>query len=270
MIFETAMAAGKIGAGVWQGVQQNSMIDDLIRASREREKEVNKQLADSRNQGYATGSNLTTSYNVERNSDKANMTTNAFLNSMNAYRQEQMGLDAGLRAERANIDNLKSQKISGSEMLGNALMQGAEAWGGINDKMQAQHLQGQQMDYMNAYNKKAGIDFQFTKAPTLGDYASKGLSGVTSWIKDLMPNETKTTPGYYKDSYMESAKQTIDSKPKQDSTMLMQNYNTPYRKNTDQWTLRKTDGTNHWTKALNNFNKAQMGSSWMDLYNNKW
>jgi hypothetical protein len=67
---------------------------------------------------------------------------------------------------------------------------------------------------------------------------------------------------------MESAKQTIANKPKQNSTMPMQNYNTPYRNNTDQQTLRKTDGINEWTKPLNSFTKLPIGTPWMDLYNN--
>jgi hypothetical protein len=200
---DAGMAVGQIGFGIADAIGNNSKFRDMLRQSKEEQARINRNMAEGQQRTDATSGNLQTAYNVERNADKANMSANIFLNTLQGWRQEKMGLESALASEKANYGNIKSQIRSGWDIAGTALGQGASAASGIADKWKTDKLLGSQMDMTNAMLKNQEIDYQFDKS----DYDPYKKAG--DWIKGSWDSFGKNNSKY--DDGLEYGKKKKDN-----------------------------------------------------------
>ena len=177
---DAGLAVGQIGFGIADAMNQNNKYKDMLRESREEQKRLKADMALGGQRTQALTGNLQSTYNTERNADKANMTANSFLNTLQGWRQEKMGLESALAAEKQNYGNIKSQIRSGWDIAGTALGQGLQAVNAGMDKYNTDNLMKSQIAIQNKVLEREGLPLLSNPA-TVGD----ALSGVGKSLKSF-------------------------------------------------------------------------------------
>lgn len=179
---DAGMAVGQIGFGIADAIGQNDKYRDMLKQSKEEQARINRSMVEGQQRTDATSGNLQTAYNVERNADKASMSANIFLNTLQGWRQEKMGLEGALASERANYGNIKSQIRSGWDIAGTALGQGMQAASSGMDKYNTDNLMKSQIGIQNSLLKKEGLP-EMPKYMTFGDALSNAGKSFSNMFK---------------------------------------------------------------------------------------
>lgn len=179
---DAGLAVGQIGFGIADAMNQNNKYKDMLRESKEEQKRLKADMALGGQRTQALTGNLQSTYNTERNADKASMTANSFLNTLQGWRQEKMGLESALAAEKQNYGNIKSQIRSGWDIAGTALGQGLQAANAGMDKYNTDNLMKSQIAIQNKVLEREGLPLLSNPA-TFGDALSGASKSISSWFK---------------------------------------------------------------------------------------
>jgi hypothetical protein len=110
------------------------------------------------------------------------MTANSFLNTLQGWRQEKMGLESALAAEKQNYKDINKNIRSGWDIAGTALGQGLQAANAGIDKYNTDNLMKSQIAIQNKVLEREGLPLLSNPA-TFGDALSGASKSINSWFK---------------------------------------------------------------------------------------